>query len=46
MPLGFISTDKVTVAKIGELISDYVKGSSSFDRPNDCGSISSIAENR
>lgn len=46
MPLGFISTDKATVAKIGELISDYIKGSSSFDRPNDCGSISSIAENR
>ncbi|WP_228859712.1 hypothetical protein [Xenorhabdus sp. PB61.4] len=46
MPLGFISTDKATVAKIGKLVNDYVAGSSSFDKPNDCGSISSIAKSR
>jgi hypothetical protein len=46
MPLGFISTDKAIVAKIGELMIGYINGSSSFDKPNDCGSISSIAENR
>lgn len=46
MPLGFISTDKATVAKVGKLVIDYVSGSSSFDKPNDCGSISSIAKNR
>lgn len=45
MPFGFISTDKSTVAKIGKLVSDYVAGSSSFDKPNDCGFISSIAKN-
>ena len=45
MPLGFISTDKSTVAKIGKLVSDYVAGSSSFDKANDCGFISSIAKN-
>ncbi|MDE1244025.1 hypothetical protein L9W94_18165, partial [Vibrio aestuarianus] len=44
MPLGFISTDKATVSKIGKLVIDYVAGSSSFDKPNDCGSISSIAK--
>ncbi|WP_345847678.1 hypothetical protein [Shewanella algae] len=46
MPLGFISTNKATVAKIGKLMIDYVNGSSSFDKSNDCGSISSIAEHR
>ncbi|MDE9557226.1 hypothetical protein KKJ06_17835 [Xenorhabdus bovienii] len=43
IPVGFISTDKATVAKIGKLVIDYIDGSSSFDKLNDCGIISSIA---
>ena len=46
MPLGFISTEKSTVGKIGKILSDYIGGSSSFDKPNDCGPISSIANSR
>ncbi|MCB5226666.1 hypothetical protein JAO78_007525 [Alishewanella sp. 16-MA] len=46
MPIGFISTDKETVAKVGSLITDYLEGSSAFDKPNDCGAIASIARGR
>ncbi|WP_235041073.1 hypothetical protein [Vreelandella profundi] len=46
MPIGFISTNKATVERVGRLVHGYVDGSSSFDRPNDCGSISSIAKSR
>ncbi|MDF1692251.1 MAG: hypothetical protein P1U47_07755 [Zhongshania sp.] len=44
MPLGFMTTNKELVAKLGKLVNDYVKSSSSFDKPNDCGAISSIAK--
>lgn len=46
MPLGFISTDKTTVEKVGGIARDYIEGNSSFDKPNDCGGISSIARGR
>jgi len=46
MPVGFISTDQAVVAKIGHLIFDYIAGNSSFDKPNDCGFLSSIGEGR
>lgn len=39
MPLGFISTDNNFVSKLGKLFLEYVDGMSSFDKPNDCGSI-------
>jgi len=42
MPLGFISTDKATITKVGRLIREYIDGSSSFDRPNDYGYLKSI----
>jgi hypothetical protein len=45
MPLGFITTNKESVKSIGKLITDYIKGSSAFDKPNDCGPISSIVQN-
>ncbi|ABC33652.1 conserved hypothetical protein [Hahella chejuensis KCTC 2396] len=44
MPLGFITKNKKLVTKLGKLVNDYVKGSSAFDKPNDCGAISSIAK--
>lgn len=44
MPLGFMTTNKEMVTKIGKLVNDYVKSSSGFDKPNDCGTISSIAK--
>ncbi len=44
MPLGFMTTNKEWVTKLGKLVNDYVKGSSAFDKPNDCGTISSIAK--
>ena len=44
MPLGFITTNKEWVTKLGQLVNDYVKGNSAFDKPNDCGAISSIAK--
>jgi len=46
MPVGFISTDKTTVEKIGRIVNDYVDGNSSFDKPNDCGAIASMAQRR
>ncbi len=46
MPLGFISTDKKTVEKIGRIVSDYLDGSSSFDKSNDCGAINSLSQSR
>jgi len=44
MPLGYITTNKELVKYIGKLVNNYVKGTSAFDKPNDCGTISSIAE--
>lgn len=44
MPLGFMTTNKDMVTKIGKLVNDYLKSSSSFDKPNDCGTISLIAK--
>tara|TARA_R110001583_G_scaffold116916_1_gene267811 strand:+ start:7742 stop:9034 length:1293 start_codon:yes stop_codon:yes gene_type:complete len=45
MPIGFISTDKKLVTKLGKLVSDYVEGMSSFDNPNDCGYIDTVVNN-
>lgn len=44
MPLGFMTTNKEMVTKLGKLVNDYVKSSSGFDKPNDCGTISSISK--
>lgn len=44
MPLGFITTNKESVKIIGALINEYVKSSSGFDKPYDCGFLSSIVE--
>ncbi|OZS18731.1 hypothetical protein DN619_24820 [Klebsiella michiganensis] len=44
MPLGFITTNKKSVKIIGALITEYLKSSSGFDKPHDCGFISSIVE--
>lgn len=45
MPIGYISTDKKVVDKIGRIARAYIDGNSAFDKPNDCGFISSIAGN-
>ena len=45
LPLGFISTDKETVASIGRIVTAYLSGSSGFDRKNDCGLISRFGRN-
>ena len=42
VPIGFLTTDKEKVKKIGSLVSEYLGGIESFDKPNDCGLISSI----
>ncbi len=42
MPLGFITTNKESVKIIGSLITEYVHSSSGFDKPHDCGLISSM----
>ena len=39
LPIGFISTDKAVVTKIGRLANAYVGSSSGFDLPNDCGPL-------
>lgn len=39
MPLGFISTDRHTVDRVGCIARRYIDGVSSFDKPNDCGAI-------
>ncbi len=44
MPLGYMTKDKELVKKLGILINTYVKDSSAFDKPNDCGAISLIAK--
>ena len=46
MPLGFISTNKPMILSIGNVVADYIKGISSFEKPHDCGYISSIAEGK
>ncbi|HCI6950147.1 TPA: hypothetical protein NPQ06_005312, partial [Klebsiella pneumoniae] len=42
MPLGFITTNKESVKVIGALISEYIKGTTGFDKPHDCGAISAM----
>lgn len=44
MPLGFISTDKATIKKFGQMMREYIDGSASFDKPNDCGYLSSFSK--
>jgi hypothetical protein len=44
MPLGFITTNKELIRKLGKLVNDYVKSNSAYDKPNDCGAISSIVK--
>lgn len=39
LPVGFISTDEKTVSKIGRILINYIEGYSSFDKPNNCGTI-------
>ena len=45
IPIGFISADKDVVSAVGQLVTAYVEGSSGFERPNDCGLLSSIGRN-
>lgn len=45
LPVGFISDNQETVAAVGQLVNAYVKGSSGFDRPNDCGLLSRFRRN-
>lgn len=44
MPIGYITKNKELVKKIGTLVNDYIRDISAFDKPNDCGSISSLAK--
>lgn len=39
LPLGFISADKEVVARVGQMVDAYIKGSSGYDTPNDCGPL-------
>lgn len=41
-PIGFISIEKDIVATVSRLMKKYIEGHSGFDRPNDCGPISSF----
>lgn len=41
-PIGFVSIDKDIVATVSRLMKKYIEGNSGFDRPNDCGPISSF----
>ncbi|MDT9046761.1 hypothetical protein RSW36_26960, partial [Escherichia coli] len=42
MPLGFITTNKETVKIIGTLVTEYIKGTTGFDKFHDCGAISAM----
>lgn len=44
-PVGFISADKDVVSSVARLVTTYLEGSSGFERPNDCGLLSSIGRN-
>lgn len=44
-PIGFISADKDIVSAVGRLVTSYLKGSSGFERPNDCGLLSRFGRN-
>lgn len=44
LPLGFISTDKEVVAKVGHMVDAYIKGSSGYDIPNDCGPLAQLGQ--
>lgn len=46
MPLGYVITNKDQVKQLGKLVNDYIKGSSAFDKPNDCGALDAIAKRR
>jgi len=41
-PIGFVSIDSDIVSTVGRLVKRYIVGSSGFERPNDCGPISSF----
>jgi hypothetical protein len=45
LPLGFISEDPKVVSAVGRLVRDYVQGSAGLDRPNHCGTISTLISN-
>lgn len=44
-PIGFISADKDVVSAVGRLVTIYLKGSSGWERPNDCGLLSHLGRN-
>jgi len=44
MPIGYITKNKELVKKLGFLVNEYVRDISAFDKPNDCGAISSLAK--
>lgn len=46
MPLGYMTTNKKSVKQLGKLVDDYIKGSSAFDKPNDCGALDAIVKRR
>lgn len=45
LPIGFISADKDVISAVGRLVTTYIGGSSGFDRPNDCGSLTHFGRN-
>lgn len=45
LPVGFLSTDKKVVHSIGQLLSDYLNGSSGANQPNDCGRLAHFGRN-
>ena len=44
-PTGFISTDKNVISSVGRQLMEYLKGSSGFECPNDCGALSHFGRN-
>ena len=44
MPIGYFTKNKELVKKLGFLVNEYVRDISAFDKPNDCGAISSLAK--
>ena len=45
LPIGFISANKDVVSSVGRLVTTYLKGSSGFERPKDCGLLSRFGRN-
>lgn len=46
LPIGFISADKDVFSAVGRLVTSYIRGSSSFNRPNDCGMLTRLGRDK